>query len=354
MQNQTTTQDNRNTNQEYLFRGSPLYWERARNINLGSSELDFLSLNLRPVCNYRCTNCLAGMSNPGNITGTLSIEETQQLTQQSRDLGVLTIEISGEGEPLMDSRRLREIIDHNNQLGIITVLFSNGSLLNREVLEYLAENNVSLAISMDYFNREDYEQDNCSEGSFDNVIRNINLAREIYSRYNEEENGYQIRRLAIHSIANSRNLDQIPQIAEFCGDDIFFSVAPIANVGDATEHPELTQFNQQRIQQITRQYSDGNLILSDSAREQHGQHLCGTFIYGIGIRHDGEVLFDAHAYGTSGMIGNVRDIGLVELITRQRELRSIFYNRFSSGGFCPLRDPNYQRFVQQMRGDSNE
>lgn len=343
-----------NASQEHLFRGSPLYWERARNTNLGSSELDFLSINLRPICNYRCSNCLSGMGNPQDITGTLSTEETQSLVSQARDLGVLAIEISGEGEPLVDRRRLEEIVSYNNQLGIVTTLFSNGSLLNREILEFLANNNVSLAISMDYFNREDYEQDTCRDGSFDNLIGNINLAREIYSQYIEEENGYQIRRLAIHSIVNARNLEQIPLIAEFCGDDIFYSVAPIANVGNAAEHPELTQINQQRIQQVTDQYSDGNLILSDSARQEHGQDLCGTFIYGIGIRHDGEVLFDAHAFTTSGIIGNVRDVELRELIRRQRDFRDLFYEQFDSGGFCPLRDPNYQRFVESIRGGSNE
>lgn len=335
-----------NASQEYLFRGSPLYWERARNISLGSSELDFLSINLRPTCNYRCSNCLSGMGDPQDITGTLSTEETQALISQARDLGVLAIEISGEGEPLVDRRRLEEIISYNNRSGIVTTLFSNGSLLNREILEYLASNNVSLAISMDYFNREDYEQDTCRNGSFDQLINNISLAREIYSRHLEEENDYQIRRLAIHSIANARNLGQIPQIARFCGDDIIYSVAPIANVGNATEHPELTQINQERIQQVIARYSDGNLILSDSAREEHGRDLCGTFIYGIGIRHDGEVLFDAHAFTTSGIIGNVRNVVLRELIRRQRELRGLFYERFAGEGFCPLRDPNYQRFVK--------
>jgi len=339
-----------NVDQNYLFRGSPLYWERARNISLGSSELDFLSINLRPICNYRCSNCFSGMGDPHDITGTLSIEETQMLISQARDLGVLAIEISGEGEPLVDRRRLEEIVSYNNQLGIITTLFSNGSLLNREILEYLASNNVSLVISMDYFNREDYEQDTCRNGSFDNLIRNISLAREIYSRHIEQENGYQVRRLAIHSIANATNLDQIPLIAEFCGDDIFYSVAPIANVGNATKHPELTQINQQRIQHVIDEYSGGNLILSDSAREQHGQDLCGTFIYGIGIRHDGEVLFDAHAFTTSRIIGNIRDTELRELIQRQRELRTLFYEQFDSGGFCPIRDPNYQRFVESIRG----
>lgn len=343
-----------NTGQECLFRGSPLYWERARNIRLGYRELDFFSINLRPICNSQCSNCLSGMGNPQNVGGTLSTEETQDLISQVKNLGVLAIEISGEGEPLLDRRRLEEIIRYNHQLGFVTTLFSNGSLLNREILEFFVNNDVSLAISLAYFNREDYEEDTCRSGSYADLIRNINLAREIYSRGIVEENGYSIKRLAIHSIANARNLDQIPLIAEFCGEDIFYSVAPIANVGNAIEHPELTQINPVMIQYVIDQYSGGNLIFSDSARERYGHNLCGTFIYGLGIRHDGEVLFDAHSFTTSGILGNVRNLGLRELIRRQRELRNLFYEHFSSGNFCPLRDPNYQRFVQYIRGGLNE
>jgi len=338
-----------NVRQEYLFRGSPLYWERARGISLGSNELDFLSINLRPICNYRCTDCFSGMGNPQDITETLSTEETQNLISQARNLGVLAIEISGEGEPLVDRQRLEEIIQYNNQLGIVTTLFSNGSLLNREILEFFANNDVSLAISLDYFNREDYEQDTCRGGSFDRVIQNINLAREIYSQHINEDREYRIYRLAIHSIASARNLEYIPLIAEFCGEDILYSVAPIANVGNATEHPELTQVDDEEVQIIIDQYSCGNLILSDSARQSRGQDLCGTFIYGIGLRHNGEVLFDAHAFETSGVIGNIRNVELRGLIMRQRELRDLFYESFASDGFCPLRDPSYHRFVQQIR-----
>ncbi len=338
------------SDQEILFRGSPLYWETTRNTSLGINELDFLSINLRPICNYRCESCFSGMGTPQEITGTLTTEEIQNLISQARELGVLSIEISGEGEPLVDRRRLEEIIQYNNQLGIITTLFSNGSLLDREILEYFADNNVSLAISMDYFDQSDYEQHNCQDGSFDNIMRNINLAREIYSQHQEEENDYQIRRLAIHSVANARNLNQLHLIAEFCAEDIFYSIAPLANVGNATEHPELIQMDQESIQQIISKYSDGNLILSDSAREEHGQDLCGTFIYGIGIRHDGEVLFDAHAFDTAGIIGNIRDFELRNLIQRQREVRTLFYEQFATSGFCPLRDPNYQTFVQHLMG----
>lgn len=339
---------------EQLFRGSPQYWERAQGIRLGESELDFLSINLRPICNYACTNCLSGMGDRRDIFRNLSLEETQELITDARGLGVLAIEISGEGEPLADRRRLLEIIDHNNRLRIITTLFSNGSLLDRPTLEYFAENNVSLAISLDHFNRRDYEIGTCRTESFDRLIENISLAREVYSRHQAVENGYQTRRLAIHSITNAQNLDQIPLIAEFCADDIFYSVAPIANVGNATEHPELTEVNQQRVQEIIERYSDGDLILSDSVRRECGQDRCGTFMYGIGLRHDGEVLFDAHAFTTSGIIGNVRDLRLGELISRQRELRDIFYEQFSTGGFCPLRDPNYHRFEQHIRGGQND
>jgi len=340
-------------NTSNLFRGSPLYWEQAQGIRLGQNELDFLSLNLRPICNYRCADCFSGMGNEQNLEGTLSWEETQTLISQARDLGVRAIEISGEGEPLMDIRNLRQIIRYNNDLGIITTVFTNGYLLNLEILEFFVENNVSLAISLDYINEEDYESDNCRQGSYQRVMQNINIARELFNQHISEDNGDFVHRLAIHSIASARNLDQIAGLADFCGDDVLYSVAPIANVGNAIDNPDMIQVSQEEIQDVVDKYSVGELILCQSSRDDHGSDLCGTFRYGLGIRHNGDVLFDAHAFETSGTLGNVRDVPLRELVSRQQEMREQFYERFGCTTFCPLREPRYQEFVQQL-GVQNE
>lgn len=330
-----------------LFSGSPYYWERGRKIKLGLNELDFLSVNLVPRCNYQCINCLSGVKNLG-LDSTLSLEDMKRVISQATDLGARTIEISGEGEPLMDWDTLEGIIKYCSERGLIVALFSNGYLLDEKNINFFYNNGVSLSISLSYFYQEAYERACKRGGSFRKVIKNIGLAREIYGQHQDYENSYRVYRLAVHSIVNSQNLEQIPEIAMFCSDDIFYSAAPIAKVGAAVDRPELFSTKQEEINRVVRRYSKGNLILSDSALEETGLERCGTFFYGIGVRYNGGALFDAHAYETEGSIGNVRDLSLRELIRRQRGLREMFYERFGSC-FCPLRDEKYGEFVLHLQ-----
>lgn len=340
------------TNERRIFRGSPQYYERVRGISLGENDLDFLSINMPPVCNYRCQFCLSGMNGRQTPRNSLSTEELQNLINNARDIGAFHIEVSGEGEPLVYRRILEDIINSASPQGIHTTIFTNGSLVREDFLRYLAQNDTSLAISLDYLNRERYERFAGRTNSYDTVLRNIELARDIFRERICEENGYRILPLAIHSIVTSDNREEIPRIREFVGEDVFFSVAPIMNRGNTREHSNLL-INPGQVESIIDQYSDGSLIVLDSSIRDVGRPICGTFYYGLGIRYDGEVLFDAHAYDTAGLFGNIRNHHLHELVERLRDAQRTYFERFSDGGFCPLRNPNFDNFVRYLRQGSD-
>jgi MoaA/NifB/PqqE/SkfB family radical SAM enzyme len=97
------------TSKERIFRGSPHYYERVRGISLGENELDFLSLNVPPRCNYRCAFCLSGMGKKQKIQNPLTRRELYGIIIQAKNLGAFHVEISGEGEPLLYRRMLENI-----------------------------------------------------------------------------------------------------------------------------------------------------------------------------------------------------------------------------------------------------
>lgn len=333
-----------------IFRGSPYYYERVLGRRMGDNPLDFLSINLPPSCNYRCEFCLSGMNGIQLPRNALTSTEIHNIIDQAQPLGINYIEISGEGEPIIYRRLLEDIIPYASSRGIESLLFTNGSLLDRGFIEMLIQNNASLAISLEHMDRERYEHFTGRQGSYDTAIANINLAREMFRPYTimraNHEGNYYVMRLAIHSIVTSENIDEIPQIRDFCDDDIFLSIAPIMNRGNATQNPELLDINRS-VEDIVRIYSDNSIILADHTNVGH--QVCGTFNNGLGIRYDGEVLFDAHAYDTAGMFGNVREQSLMRSINRIRDAQQIYYRHFDDGGFCPLRNREFGRFVECMR-----
>ncbi len=323
-----------------IFRGSPHYYERVHGTTLGQNQLDFLSINLPPVCNYRCEFCFSGMNGTQRTENSLSMEEIQQVIVQAASLDAFHIEISGEGEPLVYKNTVENIVDLADFLGIHTTIFTNGSLLTEQTARYLSGRNTSLAISLDYMDCTRYAQFT-GRDLLATVIENIETARDAYRNQIRHYNGYLVLPLAIHAIATADNTEDIPRIRQFAGDDVFFSAAPMINRGNARNSSVTSAFLAEE--------SDGTLINSDSSVHDIGRPVCGTFYYGIGVRHDGEVLFDAHAYDTAGLFGNIRSAPLQDLLGKVRNAQRTYFDRFDDGGFCPLRNPRFDEFVEYLR-----
>ena len=343
---------NRSATTTRLFRGSPAYYERAEGIVFGKNALDFLSLNLPPVCNYRCRFCFAGET-AGNQcrmeqirTRSLSGDEYTDLIREAARLGVKHLEISGEGEPDLPMFRetLRHMIEQATRNNIRTCLFVNGSLLDEPLLRFLRDQNVSLVISIKHMDPARYDQAVGIGGAYGRVMENIGLARSFFGGH-EDVNGFSVYRLALFGMVLEDNEQDNARLRMFCDENgIFFGLSTRIPHG-LSEGMAVDQVKQEV---VVDRYAHGSMILADSSQERLHFPVCGTFYFGLGIGYDGEVVFDAHADDTKGMIGNVRTIGLAEAVRRQREMRDAFY-REGGCSYCPLRDRSYLGFISRYR-----
>ena len=333
-----------------IFRGSPIYYEQIEGVTFGTNPLDFLSLNLPPLCNYHCSFCFASETSDNQARlneirrNSLSKDEYTRIIQEAKSLGARHLEISGEGEPDLPIFRdtLRHIIDQATEQGIHTAVFANGSWLDENLLNFLRDRDTSLVVSIKYMNPEKYDTVVGIKGSFRKVTENINLARQIFGSHLETD-GYSIYRLALFGAVLEDNGEDNAHLRRFCDEnDIFFSLS--TRIPHGRSEGVLVDFAQQET--VVNEYSHGSMILADSSRGELGFSVCGTFYYGLGINYDGEIVFDAHADDTKGMIGNVREIGLTEAIRRQREIRDSFY-REGGTSYCPLRDLSYPDFISR-------
>ncbi len=337
-------------NQSRIFRGSPRYYEEIEEREFGNQALDFLSINMPPVCNYRCEFCLSGLSQEREFHHSMSAAESIELIRQAAQLGVRHIEISGEGEPLVFRNRILEILTAAESNGVHTTVFTNGSLLTPTVSRQLAQHDVSIAVSLETCDAENYESFVKRTRSFHTVMENIEHAKEAFHQHIRMEGRNMILPLAIHTIVMPQNIDQIAQIRQIAGREMFLSLAPFIPQGDGLIQLATapTVVEPGVVDQLIERYGDGSLILSQSRANETGGPTCGTFRFGLGMRHDGEVLFDAHAYDTAGIIGNIRNNPLHELVTRLTEAKTAYFRDFHDGGFCPLRNQQYRGFVRAL------
>lgn len=334
-----------------ILRASPYFWEKVKQKDLAKrhekGKLSFMLLNQPPRCDAHCKRCFMPPERRelSKSESALNLDEWNSLIEKGKEMGVLSIEISGEGEPLLSQNTI-PIIKHANSLGIITTLITNGHALTEEMITTLLDERATLVFSLHTLDPVKYEADNNLPGSFEKKIKAIENAARIFADSSYVENGFLIQLVAIHATLQSDNLDEIDDLRRFCHErNMFFSIAPLADSGNAIDHPEL-----QVDRDITKVTSlgDDSIIHSETSAKIHGREVCGTAAFGMSIGFDGNLLLDAHGgYGIGSAIGNVRTHSFEELYETWRVMVSRMFEE--TKGFCPVRDgKRFGEFVNKF------
>lgn len=335
--------------------GSPYWVEQVLGLDLAARAADgvltHLLLNQPPVCDSRCRRCFMPNERRNNCQDKLTVDEIKRVLRDASEAGILCLEISGEGEPLL-ADGLLDVIQSAFDNGLTTTLITNGHALTEGTVHFLYERNVTLVVSLFSIQKDLYEMDNGLPGSFESTIGNIRMAASIYRNGAADVNGMRVLRMAIHATVQADNLFDLPNIKSFCQEHgVFFSVAPLAAVGSGADHCALMVVGEAMDDATLR--GDNSIILSASSTCEVGREVCGTCLYGLNIGFDGNVLFDAHAgYEVGGILGNVRQDSIGTLIARQRVFAPMLFRKIS--GFCPVRDPAWPAFLQRFMSNSTE
>lgn len=251
-------------------------------------ELSYVAMNLPFGCNYSCSKCYR---DDNKSFDSVNLDTRLDVISQARDLGAKVFCIPGEGEPLTNRDLTMQLIDHADAAGLISILYTNGSLLNQETVNELFNKNVTLITSLDALNPETYLKLTGFRG-FDRVMKNLKNVREIYKAGNRvRENGLIETRWGVITIINQHNKGEIPKIREFCGDDAFFICNYPINKGRAKSVWDSYVGTQENLIELIRtanMYTD-TLVAGLSSPTRSGQ--CIMLNNGITIDTNG----NAHA-----------------------------------------------------------
>lgn len=329
-----------------VLKGMPLYLQKVEGIKFGETTLDYLCINMPPVCNYRCKKCFtwAGRHKLKNFIG---VSKIKKIIAEGKKMGVKTVGILGEGEPLLFPET-KKIISYIHGLGMIPLIATNGSLLNKKMTDFLYANNVSIAFSLDTLNEKEYKEFCRGVADINVIKKNLRYVRKVFARDIFNKNGYKVYRLAIHMTVTAKNYHNLEKIRKFCRDDIYFSCEHIAQVGVAKENPEVygSDKNLEKYKKVikkTREIMDPMVMTKTNS----GKDTCCFYFYGFAVGYDGEVMLDTHALETKGIIGNVKKDTIKNLVKKSKEIKNIYYN--SGGHYCIIRDPKYQEFINFLK-----
>lgn len=131
------------------------------------------NFELTTRCNFNCKMCYV---HDNNAEGELSAEEWIKLGKEAADAGMVFLLLTG-GEPLCRSD-FKEIYLGLKKLGLLISINTNGSLIDREYVEFFKEN-PPLRINISLYGCSDSTyKELCRNESFEKVTRNIAALKE--------------------------------------------------------------------------------------------------------------------------------------------------------------------------------
>lgn len=320
----------------------PTHLENVEKVNFQDSEIVYLMLNTPPLCNYKCTKCFTKVSSriPKD---TLSLIDMLKMVKWGKEKWAKVVCILWEWEPVIYDQ-FKRIVKNINENGMIPLFVSNGYLLNKEMVDFLYENNATIVVSLDTLDEDEYKEYCWWVADLKTVLDNLNYAKEKFKDKVIEKDWYKVFSLWIHMTVTAKNFKHMKDIENFCWDDMYFDCQWIADVWDATQNEEYVWE-----EKLYREYLKKSEELYKPmviTKTENWDDVCCLFYYWFAVWYEWEVMFDTHAVD-SKVFWNVKENNLDELKDKVKwEIKEYFWKYRTM--YCPVRDKSFNDFISYL------
>lgn len=172
-------------------------------IDIARKEKKLLSLDieLTKLCNLYCSYCY--VPSVRETKDELEKSEIKHIINEAKQLGIRTLNLTG-GEPLL-YKHYFEIASYACSLGISVLLFTNGTLITRNVASQLMDLQVSPCVKLDSLKPEIQDDLVGEKGSHEKIMKGIDYLVDA---------GYTTKHpiLSVNTTITQKNYHGIPQL----------------------------------------------------------------------------------------------------------------------------------------------
>ncbi len=280
-------------------------------------------------CNLNCQYCFRDVYGTKEaLNQELGLDKRLSLIKQAKGLGCETIKVTGAGEPFADSA-IWPMIEYTNSIGMWVVIFTNGSLINKEKAKKLAKMNVSLIVKCNSLDEEKEDRMVGVKGYAKKRNKSIEcLIKEGFNKTNPTRLG---RDLVITNI----NKKQVYDALRWCRkNNVFPLFRPLMPIGAARKLTSwmLTKEETKEMYEKARRIDNKEFGLKYNLTLPYmGGVWCRQLHYAIYVN----ILGEAYACtGSKKLLGNFKEQSLKK-IWNSKEAKRIRDTPYDS---CPLRE----------------
>jgi MoaA/NifB/PqqE/SkfB family radical SAM enzyme len=289
-----------------------------------------LGLTTAPGCNMRCVYCYneEGKREAGRpVTGRMTLKDYRKAIKEAAALGAQSVIMVGVGETMMD-KHFRSIVELTSSQGLIPLIFTNGTLLDKDMANFLFKQQATIYLALDSTREEIFNLITRSEGFFDQVMRGIDYCLEAGFGEITSRNGYQVTDFAVNTMVMKLNAGHLQEIEEFCRKKkLLFTCRFPERLGTAQELWDILispdREEELKMRQLAEKYSLGNEVF----RTDLG---CLFWTVGLLLGVDGQARL-CYSLNQRSDLGNIKRESMLEIIRRKR-----LYYPHQEDSFCPI------------------
>jgi len=289
-----------------------------------------LELELSRKCNLRCIYCYAGSGEP--LTHELNFEQICNVIEQAKELGAKKIIILGGGEPLLYPKLL-ELIEFIHKKILNIALFTNATLLTKDIAQEFYKFNVEVAIKLNSFNAKIQDMLAGKTNTFPLIMRGLkSLIQAGYPDNNHK--------LGVETIICRQNYKEIPKIWRWARKN---SITPYIEImtlqGRAKQHREL-EVSKEEIEMLFNQLARIDNVEFNRYWIVHPPLVashCARHEYSCTVAANGDVY---PCPGVDIAVGNIKQLPLKTILKNSpiiQDLRNIRENIKGKCSKCELK-----------------
>lgn len=196
---------------EKTFVNGLYYSDKAVEEAENENKLLNLDLDMSNICNLKCIYCDKTSVGERHCKkeNELLLEEYYDIIKQAKKLGCKNLQFIGAGEPMLDPN-FWKIIEFASKLGILSVIYTNGTMINKESAERLFRLKTSIVLKYNSFDNKIQDKLVGVKGYDKRVKKALKILMDL--GFNK---GFPLR-LAIDCIATKINKKDVIPLFKFC------------------------------------------------------------------------------------------------------------------------------------------
>lgn len=300
---------------------------------LDKGDMLLMDIETSNICNLNCLYCFRDVyGTKDKLKNEMELKERLNLIKQAKELGCKTLKITGAGEPLID-KYFFDMVEYANKLGMTTMTFTNGMVIDKKMAEKLFNLGVSLIVKCNSMDPEIEDKMTGLAGYSEK--RNKALNYLIEAGFNKTKP----TRLGMDAVITQLNKGEIMKSFEFCRkNNIFPLFRPLMPIGGASKLKDWQISKQETIDlyEEASKIDEKNFNIIYKPKIPYiGGVWCRQLQYAMYVNILGEVY---PCTGSKKLLGNIKKTPLKEIWNSVlvKKIRSTPYDG------CPLRDKNWK------------